>query len=252
MNKYKIPASITLAQGILESSDGNSELASKSKNHFGIKCHSDWQGEKVYHDDDKANECFRKYDNVRDSYDDHSKFLQKKRYADLFSLSIKDYKGWAKGLKKAGYATNPKYAKLLIEIIEENNLYRFDEEVKDEKDNSIFSGFSLGWKDVLSQSVIYYNDEKEFYISSRLSASVSDFSLMIGGGKLLIDNIGIGADVGVLSQTGNIDSIALTPNYAISSHFFIPINQKQLNIRLSLSTTDAKQFTPTISIGLLR
>ena len=87
-------------------------MATKSNNHFGIKCHSDWQGEKVYHDDDKSNECFRKYENVRDSYEDHSEFLQKPRYSNLFTLSIKDYKGWAKGLKKAGYATNPKYAKL--------------------------------------------------------------------------------------------------------------------------------------------
>ena len=252
MNKYKIPASITLAQGILESGNGNSELATKSNNHFGIKCHSDWQGEKVYHDDDKSNECFRKYDNVRDSYEDHSEFLQKPRYSNLFTLSIKDYKGWAKGLKKAGYATNPKYAKQLIKIIEDNNLSRFDNEFNNKSNKSIYSGFSLGWKDVLSQSLIFYSDEKEFYFSGRLSASVSDLSLMIGGGRLLVDKIGIGIDVGVLTQTGDIESIDFAPNYAISSHFFIPINQKQLNIRLSLSTIDARQFNPTISIGILR
>jgi hypothetical protein len=252
MSKYKIPASITLAQGILESSDGNSELAMKSNNHFGIKCHSDWEGEKVYHDDDKSNECFRKYSKVRDSYDDHSEFLQKTRYASLFTLSIKDYKAWAKGLKKAGYATNPKYAKHLIRIIEENNLNRFDEEIIDEKDKLFFSGFSVGWKDLISQSLVYVNKEKEVYFLARFSASISDFSFMIGGGKLLTDNIGVGADIGVLTNTGDIDLIDFKPNYGIASHFFIPINQKQINIRLSLSTLDAKQFVPSVSIGLLR
>jgi len=124
---YKIPASITLAQGILESGDGNSQLAKKSNNHFGIKCH-DWKGKKVYHDDDKKGECFRKYDKASDSFADHSNFLLRNRYASLFELDIKDYKGWAKGLKKCGYATDPSYAKRLIDLIEKNELYRFDDE----------------------------------------------------------------------------------------------------------------------------
>lgn len=126
MVKHGIPASITLAQGILESGDGNSQLASKSNNHFGIKCHSDWQGKKVYHDDDAKGECFRKYDNARESFADHSVFLKKPRYAPLFELDITDYKAWAHGLKKAGYATNPKYAQLLIDIIEANDLTQYD------------------------------------------------------------------------------------------------------------------------------
>lgn len=126
MVKHGIPASITLAQGILESGDGNSQLASKSNNHFGIKCHSDWQGKKVYHDDDAKGECFRKYDNARESFADHSVFLKKPRYAPLFELDITDYKAWAHGLKKAGYATNPKYAQLLIDIIEANELTQYD------------------------------------------------------------------------------------------------------------------------------
>ena len=126
MATFQIPASITLAQGILESGDGNSELARKANNHFGIKCHSTWTGKKVYHDDDKKGECFRHYKNARESYDDHSDFLLKKRYASLFELKITDYKGWAKGLKKCGYATSSKYANLLIRIIEENDLTRFD------------------------------------------------------------------------------------------------------------------------------
>ena len=129
MNDYGIPASITLAQGILESGVGKSELAVKANNHFGIKCHNDWDGERVYHDDDKKNECFRKYDRAEDSFIDHSLFLKNKsRYAFLFELDRTDYKGWAKGLKQAGYATDPNYAKRLITLIEENNLQRFDTE----------------------------------------------------------------------------------------------------------------------------
>lgn len=125
--KYGIPASIILAQGILESGNGNSELARFANNHFGIKCTKDWTGKTYYHDDDEPNSCFRKYPNVEESYKDHSDFLKKKRYEALFSLDKDDYKGWAKGLKKAGYATNPKYPELLIGIIEKYNLYKFDE-----------------------------------------------------------------------------------------------------------------------------
>lgn len=122
-----VPASITLAQGILESGDGNSGLAKNARNHFGIKCHGMWEGEKYYMDDDAKGECFRVYESVFDSYKDHSAFLSgRQRYADLFKLKLTDYKGWARGLKKAGYATNPKYPALLIKIIEENNLSKYD------------------------------------------------------------------------------------------------------------------------------
>ena len=118
MLRYNIPASITLAQGLFESAAGQSRLALYSNNHFGIKCH-DWTGRSVRHDDDELQECFRAYDNVRQSYEDHSKFLvNKPRYRSLFSLPRTDYKGWARGLKAAGYATNPQYANKLIEIIE--------------------------------------------------------------------------------------------------------------------------------------
>ena len=127
MNRSGIPASITLAQGILESGNGLSELAKKSNNHFGIKCHGTWNGEKVYHDDDKERECFRSYKNVKYSYEDHTDFIVRgSRYEFLFELDPSDYKGWAKGLKKAGYATAPDYAKKLIRIIEEEGLHRFD------------------------------------------------------------------------------------------------------------------------------
>ena len=128
MKKYHIPASITLAQGLLESGAGKSTLARKSNNHFGIKCGSDWNGKTVSHDDDARGECFRAYKHPKDSYEDHSKFLAgRPRYASLFKLKITDYKGWARGLKKAGYATNPRYAEQLIGIIELYELHKYDE-----------------------------------------------------------------------------------------------------------------------------
>ncbi len=126
MLRNKIPASITLAQGILESGAGNSELVKKGNNHFGIKCHG-WTGRTVHKDDDAKQECFRAYNNARESFEDHSKFLTKnKRYSQLFSLSITDYKGWARGLKACGYATNPNYAPMLINLIELYKLYEYD------------------------------------------------------------------------------------------------------------------------------
>lgn len=127
MKKYGIPASITLAQGLLESDAGRSSLTTKCNNHFGIKCHSDWKGRTMYHDDDEKQECFRCYRNAEDSFRDHSVFLVNgARYQSLFKLSVTDYKGWAKGLKAAGYATSPTYATKLIEIIERYGLDRYD------------------------------------------------------------------------------------------------------------------------------
>jgi hypothetical protein len=128
MAVHGIPASITLAQGILESGSGRSELASKSNNHFGIKCHGDWGGQRVYHDDDRRGECFRSYENASESFHDHSEFLKRSRYEELFLLEPTDYERWAKGLKKCGYATNPKYARLLIDLIERYGLDKFDEQ----------------------------------------------------------------------------------------------------------------------------
>ena len=128
MRDHKIPASITLAQGLLESGAGNSALARNAKNHFGIKCHKGWEGDTYYMDDDEKNECFRKYDNVEESFRDHSEFLcGRTRYAALFDLEITDYEGWAKGLKAAGYATNPKYAQLLIDRIKLYDLAKYDQ-----------------------------------------------------------------------------------------------------------------------------
>ena len=127
MKRYKIPASITLSQGLLESGAGQSTLARRSNNHFGMKCGNNWTGRSVRANDDAPNECFRAYSNVKDSYEDHSKFLtQNRRYASLFSLKQTDYRGWAQGLKKAGYATDRSYATKLISIIEDYELYKYD------------------------------------------------------------------------------------------------------------------------------
>ncbi|TDU43934.1 flagellum-specific peptidoglycan hydrolase FlgJ [Gelidibacter sediminis] len=129
MRQHKIPASITLAQGILESGSGRGRLAVEGNNHFGIKCHG-WTGDKIYHDDDASQECFRKYRHPEQSFQDHSEFLTSRgRYGDLFKLDLDDYEGWAKGLRAAGYATDRKYPEKLISLIERFQLYIFDEEV---------------------------------------------------------------------------------------------------------------------------
>jgi len=126
MNSYGIPASITLAQGILESGNGNSSLAREANNHFGIKCTGEWNGKTILRDDDQKDDCFRVYTSPEESFRDHSEFLKRKRYAPLFELDKNDYRGWATGLKDAGYATNPRYADLLISLVERYDLSRFD------------------------------------------------------------------------------------------------------------------------------
>ena len=166
MLRYNIPASITLAQGIFESGAGRSELSVKGNNHFGIKCHG-WTGRSVYHDDDARNECFRAYDNVLQSYEDHSKFLRYNvRYNSLFALQRTDYRGWAQGLKACGYATNPRYADKLIELIELYKLYELDKATSYDKfmakrggyDKPVSQGMSL-------HPIKIYN--KNYYIIAR-------------------------------------------------------------------------------------
>ena len=158
MHLYNIPASITLAQGILESGSGTSKLALESNNHFGIKCHVKWTGLKTYHDDDEKQECFRKYNSPIDSYRDHSLFLaERKRYAFLFELRNTDYKGWAKGLQKAGYATSKTYSKKLIELIKEYSLDQYDskkpKKKSKRKQDNVNSASSLK---ILKQNFIKY------------------------------------------------------------------------------------------------
>ncbi len=158
MQRTGIPASITMAQGILESGDGNSRLATRANNHFGIKCH-DWQGKSIKHDDDRKNECFRKYESPEESYKDHSDFLTgKQRYAFLFEYKTDDYKSWAKGLKKAGYATSPTYAKALVRVIEENQLYELDEQV-------LAGGPVKTWNVVASESSM---GKRKVYLNNRV------------------------------------------------------------------------------------
>ena len=174
MHLHKIPASITLAQGILESGNGKSDLASKSNNHFGIKCHTGWKGQKVYHDDDAKGECFRKYQYVETSYHDHSAFLTKrKRYAFLFNYRTRDYKKWAKGLKKAGYATDKKYPNKLIKIIEDYKLYEFD---KVKKNDFTYERPKRRKKDtgsVISKSYKVKKGDTLYSIARKLNISVT-------------------------------------------------------------------------------
>ena len=141
MLRYRIPASITLAQGLFESAAGRSDLVRQGNNHFGIKCHTSWMGPKQYHDDDARGECFRVYSDAKESYEDHSQFLARQsRYASLFNLSTSDYKGWARGLKQCGYATNPQYANKLIQIIELYKLHEYDKAKRYDKFMAAHSG----------------------------------------------------------------------------------------------------------------
>jgi len=162
MKEYKIPASITLAQGILESGSGNSRLATKANNHFGIKCHKGWTGKTFTMDDDAKNECFRKYKHASDSYRDHSQFLtQRGRYSFLFEYDITDYEKWAKGLKKAGYATNPKYPDLLIRLIEKYDLDQYDRGYKSRKrkDEKIVPETTIVDSPLLANNEVIYTSD---------------------------------------------------------------------------------------------
>jgi LysM repeat protein len=153
MKRTGIPASITLAQGIIESDCGHSTLAREANNHFGIKCHDDWTGATFRHNDNKRNECFRKYSRAEESFYDHSDFLKSvSRYSFLFNLNSTDYKAWSHGLKKAGYATNPEYANMLIRQIEENNLWYFDR-------GNIAASQSLHTNDTLKETVMAYSQD---------------------------------------------------------------------------------------------
>ena len=171
MHIYRIPASITLAQGILESASGMSKLATEANNHFGIKCHVNWNGQKTYHDDDEKQECFRKYDSVKDSYRDHSIFLSdRKRYSFLFDLRTDDYKGWAKGLQKAGYATSKTYSKKLIELIKKYNLDSFDDS---KKSNQVFVNDNHSNK---NQKTEFFTDNFIKYVIVEQGQTISDIA----------------------------------------------------------------------------
>ena len=164
MMKHHIPASITLAQGLLESGAGKSLLTVSSNNHFGIKCHNEWTGRRFYKDDDIKDDCFRVYDNARESFEDHSKFLLRPRYQSLFSLKITDYKGWARGLKACGYATNPQYADKLIGLIELYGLYEYDYAKKYDKFIATHSGVNTSGH--YANHRIYYRNKNYYLVAN--------------------------------------------------------------------------------------
>ena len=169
MRLYKVPASITLAQGILESGSGKGRLAQQANNHFGIKCH-DWKGAKIYHDDDRNQECFRKYKHPKYSFRDHSLFLaERRRYAELFDLDEDDYKGWAKGLRQAGYATDRRYPQKLIDLIERYELYRYDADVLERPSPSYTTTF-----EAKGDSYIVKKGDTLYSISKRYNTTVEE------------------------------------------------------------------------------
>lgn len=189
MKEYGIPASITLAQGILESGAGNGRLSREANNHFGIKCHKEWNGPSISHDDDAAQECFRKYSDPAESYRDHSLFLtSRSRYSSLFNLDKRDYNGWAKGLKSAGYATDPKYPAKLIGIIERYELYQYDNEILNTEKGELLerSEIESSTKDssyTVQKGDTLYSLSKKFNISVdelKKKNRLNDNSLSIG------------------------------------------------------------------------
>ena len=191
MKLYNIPASITLAQGILESGAGQGELSRRANNHFGIKCH-EWQGDKVFHDDDRSQECFRKYKASKYSYRDHSLFLtERKRYADLFELDPDDYKAWANGLRAAGYATDRKYPAKLIDLIERYQLDRFDAEVLGKKSRN-----RLAIKQNNFDNYIVQKGDTLYSISKRFNIPVE---ILKENNNLNSNNIAVGQELNVQS-----------------------------------------------------
>ncbi|GGH40325.1 N-acetylmuramidase [Mangrovimonas yunxiaonensis] len=190
MKLYGIPASITLAQGILESGSGKGRLSVQANNHFGIKCH-EWTGERIYHDDDRRQECFRKYNHSKYSYRDHSLFLkERKRYRGLFDLKIDDYKGWARGLKAAGYATDRKYPDKLISLIERYQLHRFDHEVMGAAPRTVVSSHvKTGAKYVVEKGDTLYSISKKFNLTvERLQQLNNIKGTTIDVGQVLVVN----------------------------------------------------------------
>ena len=195
MEIYGIPASITLAQGILESGNGESRLAVDGKNHFGIKCHSNWNGKRIIEDDDEKGECFRKYSKVSESYRDHSLFLTERgRYSFLFEYNKTDYKKWAKGLKKAGYATNPKYPTLLIDLIEKYDLSRFDKGTKSKQ--NLYFAHSYGLPSLTGLGAYYFNKKSLYFAEVNTSFAFSGVNL--GYNYKLFNDFYAGANTGII------------------------------------------------------
>ena len=254
MNRYGIPASITLAQGILESGNGESRLAVDGLNHFGIKCHENWNGETILEDDDKKGECFRKYDKVSESYRDHSLFLTERgRYSFLFEYKKTDYKAWAKGLKKAGYATNPKYPQLLIDLIEKYDLSRFEKEGDQQKD--LFVSHSYGFPFLYGVGLNYIKTDK-YFITAELNSSFIFSGVAIGGGLHLFDKM-----YGSLSVNGIYSMFAKNEtqrfDFAVSPQLNYVLDTKNKKILISAGVVFPfkdiikKKMIPTFSLTYL-
>jgi len=195
MNRYNIPASITLAQGILESGNGESRLATEGNNHFGIKCHGNWSGKSIIEDDDEKGECFRKYDKVADSYRDHSLFLTERgRYSFLFEYKKSDYKKWAKGLKKAGYATNPNYPTLLIDLIERYELYTYDK--VEQSDKQLYFVHTYGFPYLTGLGAFYF--QKKHVLFTEVNTSFAFSGANFGYHYELFNKFYIGANAGII------------------------------------------------------
>ena len=209
MKRSGIPASVTLAQGILETECGNSDLVKKSNNHFGIKCKSTWTGESVKHTDDAPNECFRKYNNPADSYKDHSDYLKTSpRYATLFELDPSDYKGWAYGLKKAGYATNPKYPQIVISNIEKYNLQQYDNLTVQDFDNIAINKIITAQKPVEQNIVV---DITAIENSIKLKNKINGLKALMApkGASLLVIASKANIDLGKLLEYNDLSTDGL-------------------------------------------
>ena len=254
MERYGIPASITLAQGILESGNGESRLAVEGKNHFGIKCHSNWNGETIIEDDDEKGECFRKYDKVADSYRDHSLFLTERgRYSFLFEYSKIDYKKWAKGLKKAGYATNPKYPTLLIDLIERYDLSRFDKGAGQQK--NLFVTHTYGFPFLYGVGLNYLKEDK-YFVTAELNSSFVFSGVAVGGGLHLFNKM-----YGSLSLNGIYDMYVKDEtqrfDFAISPQLNYMLDTKNKKILISvgvlfpLKGVIENKVIPTFSLSYL-
>ncbi len=225
MKIYNIPASITLAQGILESGNGESRLAKEGNNHFGIKCHSNWNGNTIIEDDDEKGECFRKYENVEDSYRDHSLFLTERgRYSFLFELNKKNYKAWAKGLKKAGYATNPKYPDLLIDLIERYDLSRFDKNSNGTK--KLYFANKYGFPYALGFGLFYINDK--IIYTSQVSTSFLFTNTNLGVSYELFNNLYAGFNGGFIYLPAKKQDFI--PEISINFSYKITNNEKRYDM----------------------
>ena len=234
MNRHNIPASITLAQGILESGSGESRLATEGNNHFGIKCQDNWNGETIIEDDDEKGECFRKYSKAIDSYRDHSIFLtQRERYLFLFEYKNTEYKKWAEGLKKAGYATNPEYPNLLINLIEKYDLSRFDNEKVQQKNFYFAHSYGLPY---LTGVGAYYFKKKLLY-STEINTSFVFSEANIGFHYELLSKCYAGTNAGIISLPTEKDFIPQIAGELIYKNKAILI---RAGVQFPLETMDYK------------